>query len=99
MIWCCMTSYGPGFMCQINDTMDQHVCKHILQDYLLPTINWYDMDMEHIIFQQDNDAKHKAKSVCVWLDNQPFEVLEWPAQPPDLSPIEHLWAMLQRRLG
>ena len=78
MIWGCITSHGPGFMCRINSIMDQHIYKHILEDYLLPMIKWYKMDAKQIIFQQDCDSKHTAKSIQNWLDEQPFDVLEWP---------------------
>jgi transposase len=99
MMWGCMTWHGIGYCCRINGKMDQQMYLQILGDELLQTIEYYNMDQNHVIFQHDNDPKHTAKSVKAWLAKQDFKVLEWPASSPDLNPIEHLWAHLKMQLA
>ena len=42
------------------------------------------------VFMQDNAPCHTAKSVMTFLSEEDVTVLEWPAQSPDMNPIENV---------
>jgi len=50
------------------------------------------------IFQQDNATSHTCHVSRTFLRQNNVQVLDWPARSSDLSPIEHVWDVLGRRV-
>lgn len=72
----------------IKDTMTGIGYRSILNDGMYP---YAEENMPFIwIFQHDNDPKPSSRVVTEWLQCNEVRILKWPAQLPDLNPIENL---------
>ncbi|UYV65181.1 hypothetical protein LAZ67_3003480 [Cordylochernes scorpioides] len=93
MVWGAITYDSRSPLLRIQGTM---TAQRYVDDVLRPVTLPYLQGVPNALYQQDNARPHTARISQQAL--QDVQMLPWPPYSPDLSPIEHVWDIIGRRL-
>ena len=95
MIWGGITFDGRTEAVQIvGNLTGQRYVDEIITPVIIPFVQ-----ENGLVLQQDNARPHTSSVAKNALADNNVEFLQWPARSPDLSPIEHIWDVIQRKLN
>uniref|UniRef100_K1QTA7 Transposable element Tcb2 transposase n=1 Tax=Magallana gigas TaxID=29159 RepID=K1QTA7_MAGGI len=96
MVWGGICGGNRTRFVAVNGTLtSQRYRDEILSPVVLPYLR---TNGAGLTFQQDNATAHTARATREFLNQNNVDMLDWPSNSPDLSPLEHVWDELGRRV-
>ncbi|GFT26466.1 transposable element Tcb2 transposase [Trichonephila clavipes] len=96
MVWGATSYNGRSNLLRIEGNLNSN---RYVREVLQPEVVPFFQGIPRAIFQQDNARPHVAKTVRDFCSAQHMQLLPWPANSTDMSPIEHVWDLIGRRLA
>ena len=95
MVWAGISHVGKTNLIILNGNLN---AQRYRDEILAPVVIPYIQANHNAIFQQDNARPHTARLTTQFLQANNVNVMDWPFTSPDLSPIEQIWDLLERRV-
>lgn len=96
MVWGAIDANGPLLLVKMTGPISAKSYVEMLEKLLFGEAKG-DLPAD-FIFQQDNAPPHVAVHTKEYLKGAEIPTLEWPPMSPDLSPIENIWSIVQRKV-
>lgn len=98
MIWGYITFSGKFKIFKCPPSMNSTSYISLLDNEILYDFYETCVDVQNMIFVQDNASCHVSKMTKEWFKSNNIKLLEWPAQSPDINPIENVWNYVNDRV-